>query len=279
MKVVCSIKKDNDLISSLMDFGFSYDLSHYLYRHKENILVNNKPLTSTDLKIGDVLIINLVEENKSYGCSSSPLNIVYEDDYLLIVSKRKNQATIPTINHYNDNLSSDVANYYLKNKILSKIHCVTRLDYETSGLVIFAKHQYIHNLLMKTNIEKYYVAKVRGIINENGCIKLSISKDPNDKKKRIISSDGKESVTEYEIIGYDKNCTLVKAHLLTGRTHQIRVHFSSIGHPLVGDSLYGNDQNKDLELECYNLIFVHPISKKLLNIKKENNILKQKMHV
>ncbi|MCH5180687.1 MAG: RluA family pseudouridine synthase [Erysipelotrichales bacterium] len=268
MKVVCSIKKDNDLISALMEFGFSYDLSHYLYRHKENILVNNKPLTSPNLKVGDVLIINLVEENKEYGKSSSPLHIVYEDDYLLIVSKRKNQATIPTINHYNDNLSSDVANYYLENNIFSKIHCVTRLDYETSGLVIFAKHQYIHNLLMKTEIEKYYIAKVHGIINENGCIKLPIIKDPNDKKKRIISKDGKDSITEYEIIDYEKNCTIVKVHLLTGRTHQIRVHFSSIGYPLVGDSLYGTDQNKDLELECCNLIFIHPITKKLLNIRK-----------
>lgn len=250
-----------------MEFGFSYDLSHYLYRHKENILVNNEPLTSPNLKVGDVLIINLIEENKEYGKSSSPLNIVYEDDYLLIVNKRKNQATIPTINHYNDNLSSDVANYYLKNNIYSKIHCVTRLDFETSGLVIFAKHQYIHNLLMKANIEKYYIAKVHGIINENGCIKLPIMKDPSDKKKRIISNDGKDSITEYEIIGYEKNCTLVKIHLLTGRTHQIRVHFSSIGYPLVGDSLYGNDQNKELELECENLVFVHPITKKPLKIR------------
>ena len=269
MKVVCSIKKDSDLISALIDFGFSYDLSHYLYRHKENILVNNMPLTSTNLKVGDVLIINLIEENKKYGNSSSPLDIVYEDDYLLIVNKQKNQATIPTINHYTNNLSSDVANYYLENNILSKIHCVTRLDYETSGLVIFAKHQYIHNLLMKTKIEKYYIAKVHGIINENGIIKLPIKKDPNDKKKRIISNDGKESITEYNIINYDKNCTLVKIHLLTGRTHQIRVHFSSIGHPLVGDSLYGNDRNKNLELECFNLIIIHPITKKILNIKKK----------
>ena len=268
MKVVCNITKDNDLISSLIDFGFSYDLSHYLYHHNEFVLVNNEPLTSTNLKVGDVLIITLVEENKTYGNSSSPLDVIYEDDYLLIVYKRKNQATIPTINHYNDNLSSDVANYYLKNNIFAKIHCVTRLDYETSGLVIFAKHQYIHNLLMKTEIEKYYIAKVHGIINENGIIKLPIKKDPNDKKKRIISNDGKESITEYEIINYEKNCTLVKAHLLTGRTHQIRVHFSSINHPLVGDSLYGNDINKNLELECSNLIFIHPISKKLLNVRK-----------
>lgn len=269
MKIVCSIKENNDLISSLMGFGFSYSLSHYLYHHQEFILLNNEPIANrTNLKKGDVLTITLIEGNKIYGYSSSPIKIIYEDEYFLIVDKPKNLATIPTINHYNQNLASNVAEYYLRNNIKAKIHCVNRLDYETSGLVIFAKHQYIHSLFMDIELQKYYTAKVHGIVSENGRITFSIKKDPNHYKKRIIAADGKNCITEYQIIKYENANTIVHIHLITGRTHQIRVHFASIGHPLIGDSLYGMDQNIDLELDCTSISFIHPITKKLLRIKK-----------
>ncbi len=272
MKILYSIHKNNDLISTLKDFGFSYNLSHYLYHHPENILVNNKPIENFNLKMGDELTINLIEDNKIYGESSSPLDIIYEDEYILIVFKKKNQATIPTFNHYLDNLASDVSHYYLQHNIQGKIHCVTRLDYETSGLVLFAKHQYIHNLFQNTLIDKYYLVTVHGIIKENGIIKFPIKKDPHDTKKRIICSDGKKSITEYKVLKYDQDNTTLLVHLLTGRTHQIRLHFSSINHPVIGDSLYGHDKDIDLKLECYNLIFTHPITKNLLNIKKKTKL-------
>ena len=260
---------DNDFISTLCGFGFSYDLANYLYHHQDLVKINNQQFKSPNIKKGDIIILNLFEENKVYGNSSNKLDILYEDDYLLIVNKPHNIATIPTIRHYDNNLASDVSNYYLSHGIKSKIHVVTRLDYETSGIVIFAKHQYIHALMSKTKIDKYYLVDVHGLILENGIIDKPILKDPNDTKKRIIDEKGKPSITEYEIIKINKaeNKTTIKAHLLTGRTHQIRLHFASISHPVIGDKLYGSDNASTLCLTCMEVKFIHPITNNLIHIK------------
>ena len=260
---------NNDFISTLCGFDFSYDLANYLYHHQDLVKINGQEFKSPNIKKGDIIILNLFEENKVYGNSSNKLDILYEDDYLLIVNKPHNIATIPTIRHYDNNLASDVSNYYLSHGIKSKIHVVTRLDYETSGIVIFAKHQYIHALMSKTKIDKYYIVDVKGLILENGIIDKPILKDPNDTKKRIIDEKGKPSITEYEIIKINKaeNITTIKAHLLTGRTHQIRLHFASISHPVIGDKLYGSDNASTLCLTCMEVKFIHPITKNLIHIK------------
>lgn len=260
------VTQDNDLISTLKSWGFSPTLASYLYHHKYLIRVNDIQISHCNLKKGDLVSITLLEENKTYGNSSNSLDIKYEDDYLLIVNKPPNIATIPTIRHFDNNLSSDVTNYYIKNGVKSIIHIVNRLDYETSGLIIFAKHAYIHSLFRNIKIEKYYLLKVHGIILKNGIINKPIMKDPLNKKKRIISEKGKESITEYEIIRQDDNSTFLKAHLVTGRTHQLRLHFSSINHPIIGDSLYGKDEGINLELVCNELKFIHPITHSTIHI-------------
>lgn len=263
---------DNDFISTLCGFGFSYDLASFLYHHHDLVKINNQAFSSPNIKKGDKIELNLFEENKVYGNSKNELDILYEDDYLLIVNKPHNIATIPTIRHFNNNLASDVSNYYLNHNIKSKIHVVTRLDYETNGIVIFAKHQYIHALMSKVKIDKYYLANVHGIIRKKAVINKPILKDPNDTKKRIIDEKGKPSITEYEIINVNEkeNKTTIKAHLITGRTHQIRLHFASISHPVIGDKLYGTDNTYDiLYLTCIEVKFIHPITNSLIHIKIE----------
>ena len=263
------VSKNNDLISTLRDFGFSYSQASYLYHHLEFIKLNNQKLERYNLTVGDILEITLEEENKIYGKSSNHIKIIYEDEYFLVVDKPKNIATIPTKSHYENNLSSDIANYYLKNNIKSKIHILTRLDYETSGLVLLAKNQYIQNIMKNGKIDKFYSCMVHGIVNESGLIDSPILKDPTHYKRRIVSEKGQKSVTEYAVIKHIGNNTQLWIHLLTGRTHQIRVHLASISHPLIGDSLYGNDQEMDLSLICEEIHFTHPITNKLLKIKRK----------
>lgn len=263
MKIESFVKVDNDLISCLNEIGFTYSLAHYLYHHLENVKVNGVLPTSFALKKGDKIEIFLEEKTKEYGNSNNPLDVIYEDDYILIVNKPHNIATIPTINHYYNNLSSDVNEYYKKHNIRAKIHVVNRLDYETSGLVIFAKHQYIHSLFSNIKITKHYHALVEGKIEEDGEINKPIKKI-NQDKKRIIDDTGKPSITQYKVIVKNANSTMLDINLLTGRTHQIRLHFASISHPLIGDNLYSNGKSKDtLCLDCYYLEFIHPITHKL----------------
>ncbi len=266
------VTKDIDLFTFLKSQGFSWPLSRFLYRHPEFLRVNNKTLTDYHLFKGDQLTIILEEENKSYGSSKNDFRILYEDDYFLIVDKKPNLASLPTKAHYENNLASDVANYYLKKNIKAKFHILTRLDYETSGVVILAKHAYIQELMAKIKISKYYLLKVHGQLLKDGLINKPIKKDPNDTKRRIVASDGKKAMTRFKVIAIDTDRTLIYAKLLTGRTHQLRVHFAYLGHPIVGDNLYGKDKKENLLLNCHKVIFNHPITKQVIKVKSQFKI-------
>lgn len=266
------IPDNTDLFSFLTGQGFSWPLSRFLYRHTEFLRVNNKVINDYHLLKGDHLSVILEEENKCYGTSKNDFRILYEDDYFLIVDKEPNLATIPTYAHYDNNLASDVANYYLKNNIKAKLHVLTRLDFETSGIVILAKHAHIQELMAKVKISKYYLLKVHGQILNGGLIDKPIKKDPRDTKKRIIANDGKKAMTRFKVIANDIDKTLIYAKLLTGRTHQLRVHFAYLGHPIVGDNLYGNDKEENLLLNCHKVIFKHPITKQIIVVKSQFKI-------
>ena len=162
-----------------------------------------------------------------------------------------------------------------------KIRPVNRLDLGTSGIVIFAKCSYIHECLslqMKDNLfKKQYLALVYGnLSNRNGVINLPIGRKNGSIIERTIDyENGKNSITNYEVICYDSksDCSLIRCNLVTGRTHQIRVHFSAIGHPLAGDTLYGNSNcifNR-LMLHCSKLEFFHPVTNKKIIIESLDN--------
>ncbi len=149
--------------------------------------------------------------------------------------------------------------YLQKKNISTNIHVVTRLDYQTSGLMIIAKDGHTHYLLTKDNIiEKRYKAIVSGIlIEKQGLIDLPIARKDEISILREVNVNGKKAVTEYKVLDEIKNKSLVEVKLHTGRTHQIRVHFSTLGHPLIGDKLYGKEE-KRLMLHCYYLRFKNP---------------------
>lgn len=255
------VVKDNTTIEELLDTAmFSSSLKSKVLK-ENNIYCNNVLFQhETMLKPNDIVDIILPEEESSINCIPGNLNIVYEDDYLLIVDKPNNIPVIGTRAHYDYHLSGIVANYFKLNNIKSTIHLVNRLDLETSGLVIFAKHQYIHGLFAQSpfKIKKRYYALVEGILDKKSDVINAPILKIDGQMKRIIDPSGQKAQTAYKVIAENNGNSLVDIELLTGRTHQIRIHFSSINHPLVGDSLYGNS-NTGVCLQSYGLDFVHPI--------------------
>lgn len=142
-------------------------------------------------------------------------------------------------------------------------HIVTRLDRNTTGIVIFAKYGHIHHLFSKVNLKKIYTCLVYGKTHTSGIIEANIRRSKDSIITREVASDGKYAKTSYEVINQNDKYSLCKVHLHTGRTHQIRVHFQHIGHPIVGDSLYDgfHDKIHGQVLQCTQIYFVHPINK------------------
>lgn len=252
----------------LLKQGFSTNNIYYLLG-EGHVLVNGRKINDRNYTFDEgkqIVFVKLLDEVCNVIATDKPIKIVYEDDYLLIVDKPADLDVEPTMANNEETLANYVANYYKQKDIKSNIHLVNRLDKATSGLVILAKNQYIHNLLNDAKIVKKYQAIVEGKVKK-GTIKIKISKDDNSIK-RVIDPNGKECITKYKLIKFDGTNSLVDVEILTGRTHQIRLSFASINHPLVGDKLYNSNyvEGTNMFLRAYNLQFVHPISNKKINI-------------
>lgn len=198
-----------------------------------------------------------------------PLNIVYEDAYYLVLDKPSGLATIATKSHYAENLSGAVM-AYLSPKIpdyTSRV--IGRLDKDTAGLVIFAKNLIAYNLLK--DLQKTYYALCKGIVDHELVIDKpikTVNVDGINDRKRIIAPDGKPAKTfVYPVKNFDSYC-LVKIKLENGRTHQIRVHLSSVGHALLGDEIYGKvcEGLNHAALVCKEISFYHPFERKTINL-------------
>ncbi len=220
------------------------------------------------LKDGDLLevIIPSDEENINITPIHKPFKILYEDSYLLIIDKSPNIACLPTKAHFDNSLANYVMAYYRKMGIASGIHFVNRLDYSTTGIVVLTKDTYTTTLMTANIIEKRYLLLVDGVLKEKGIIECGIEKDPNSAIKRRITSDFINSKTIYKPLKVKEDSTLIEAVLETGKTHQLRVHFSSIGHPIQGDKLYGTSPRNDLKLHSYLFVFIHPFTKEKITI-------------
>ena len=197
------------------------------------------------------------------------LDILLEDEALLIVNKPAGIPVHPSQNHYTNSLSNGVKYYFNQNNINKKIRPVNRLDKDTSGIVIFAKNEYIQEALvkqMKNNyFKKEYVTVLEGNLNKkSGTINAPIARKPGSIMEREISKVGETAISHFELLENYKDYCIVKYTLETGRTHQLRVHSKHIGHPIVGDTLYGNSSSLIARqaLHAYKISFIHPLSKK-----------------
>ena len=262
-------KNINEVLS--LEFKISTRLKNKLIKNNMIFLNGNICDTRNNLAIGDKLVINLSysEDNSNIVPKKIPLDIIYEDEWLLVVNKPATIAIHPSILHFDNSLSNGVCFYFNKIGLNKKIRPVNRLDIDTSGLVIFAKCEYIQEYLsleMQENIlKKEYLCLCSGLFNKkSGIIDLPIARKEGSIIERSIDRKGKRSITHYKVVEEFKDFSLVLCKLETGRTHQIRLHMASIGHPLLGDTLYGSSSNlvSRQALHSYKIKFIHPITKK-----------------
>ena len=264
------------LIEYLKSQHFSENLIHKFQLNPGLISVNGEKQSSLQvtLTVNATVLITLPPETSEIpAIPNTFLDIVYEDDYLLVINKPHDLSVIGTKAHYTNNLAGYIMYYYQNQEIKATVHYVNRLDRATSGLILVAKHQYIHALFAKTHICKKYLAEVYGKINGSGVIDFPIKKS-NQPRSIIyeVNPNGQVATTKYEVIATTNLTSEIEAELVTGRTHQLRVHFAYLDHPIVGDELYGKtEQPTFLHLQSNYLAFIHPITKKqiVLQLPKE----------
>ena len=276
MEINYKIKNSTQTINSILQNELQIS-SRLLYKliKLNKIQLNHQPCdTRKTITLGDTITINFdyEEDNSNIVPTKMDLNIIFEDDWLLVVNKPAGIAIHPSVLHYSDSLCNGIRFYFDKIGLKKKIRPVNRLDLNTSGLVVFAKCEYIQECLinqMKNNqFKKEYLAVCNGIFDKkSGTINLPIARKENSIIERCISKNGQTAITHFEVLKEFNNYSLVKCSLETGRTHQIRVHMSAIGHPLLGDSLYGSisDLINRQALHCFNLQFIHPVYNNDLN--------------
>ena len=257
---------------------------------KGGVTVNSKAQKpSYLLKYGDKVEVNIQENLLKIEPENIPLDIIYEDDNMAVVNKPSGILTHPTTVEMHGTLVNALLYKYGEN--LSDVNgefrrgILHRLDRNTSGLLMIAKNNQTHEFLVEKmklgGIDKRYLAVVKGMIEEDEfVINKPIGRNYSKPQKMEINPEGKESISEVKVIQRFKDATLIEVHLVTGRTHQIRVHMSSIGHPVYNDTLYGFGKMKikteEQVLQSYKLSFPKPFTEEILTfeVSKDSKLIK-----
>lgn len=258
------------LLSYLKAQKYSSQVITHLKRTENGLLLNGEwAYVRTLLHTGDVLTVRLIEEEHSENIvpTNLPLNIVYEDEDLLIINKNADTPIHPSQGNYDNTLANAVTYYYQQKGLPFTYRCINRLDRDTTGLLILAKHMYSASLLsdmvQRREIHREYLAIATGIVPDEGTIIAPIGRVSGSTIERQVDAEnGEYACTHYKRLAHKDGYSLISLKLETGRTHQIRVHMKHIGHPLPGDFLYNPDYaviNRQA-LHSYRLAFAHPIT-------------------
>ncbi len=249
--------------------GLSMRLITRLKNTPDGILMDGKLLRAVDfVKAGAVITVNLPDEQSEYiEPIEGKLDILYEDSFILAVNKPPFMPVHPVKQHQTDTLANIVVYYAQKRGESYVFRAHNRLDRDTSGIVLIAKDKFTINIL-KNGVKKTYTALVHGKIGHGGTIAKPIGLLDDSKMVRHVLSEGTPAITHYAPIAFNEQATLLKLQLETGKTHQIRCHMSSMGHPLVGDDLYGgkSDFINRQALHCGTVEFTHPVTSEIITV-------------
>ncbi len=277
MKTNYWLTEDQSVLSYLQSFGVAPSKIHRLFaegrltvNHKEPVRSLNQPL-----KKGDLLTVDTAE-HRDFLPDEKKLDILYEDDYLLIVNKPAHILVHPDDKSKRGTLCNIVSFYYQNKGYDYSIKYAHRLDTDTSGILLFAKDMLcaakLNQLIATHTLKRNYLCFTEGLWQKKcGTIDLPIGMDRHHNQRRRISKTGKKAVTHYEVLKEFGDYSLLKVTLKTGRTHQIRVHMKAMNHPILGDELYGGNLKKAprLCLHSYEVMFDHPVTKQPIHLKKE----------
>lgn len=268
-KYIYKLDKEMAIRDVLLSFGVGKEKIYHFDLQRSFYINGNQVGQYEILQKGQTLEIEF-NEQIDLAPLGDDLNVVYEDEYYLIVNKPRH-ILIHDDGNKNITLANMVAKYYKDHHIRRKIRFCNRLDFDTAGLVIFAKdfisEASMNKLISNREVEKKYYAICHGNFSQKeGEITYKIGRDRHNAKKMRVSSTGKEALTRYKVLKNGR-LSLLDVNLYTGRTHQIRLHFSHIKHPILGDILYGNDGYEDLALQAYHLKFKHPFTNQEILIK------------
>ena len=247
--------------------NISYRLLVRLKRVENGITADGMHVRTIDrLKAGSVVKLRLPEDTEALPPYALDLDIVYEDDDILVINKPPAMAVHPSPGHDDNTLANAVCAHYEQIGEFYKFRPVYRLDRDTSGLILIAKNTHCAAVL-GGNVKKLYYAVCEGLIEKGATIDLPIRIAEGRSIMREVGEGGVSAVTHFKPIGNTGGHTLLELELETGRTHQIRVHLSHIGHPLAGDDMYGGKRDKigRQALHCGRLWFTHPITGENLN--------------
>lgn len=278
MKLKYVVKKDEhfDNIKEVLKTKFEISDRLLLKLKKNNLIFLNgsvanikEPINSNDMV---EISLDYDEDNTNIVPVKMALKIVFEDDWLLILNKPAGYPIHPSMLHFEDSISNGVKYYFDSINLHKKIRPVNRLDKDTSGIVIFAKNEYAQECLvrqMKQNeFVKEYIAVCCGKFDSLvGTVNAPISRKDGSIIERCVNQNGDYSVTHYDVVQSNSNMSVVHLRLDTGRTHQIRVHMSYLGHSIVGDTLYGtaSDLINRQALHSSSVTFYHPVTKQRLS--------------
>ncbi|MCB7152451.1 RluA family pseudouridine synthase [Bacillus stercoris] len=235
-----------------------------------DLLINGEHVTvKAILKEGDLLIVKFPEEQVSETLLAEPvpLDILYEDEHVLVINKQPYVSSIPSREHPSGSIANGIIDHYQKNGVRATVHLVTRLDRDTSGVMLVAKHRFAHSILSSAQknglVKRRYAAVVHGRMAQmEGTVDAPIGRHPDSIIERTVTPDGQKAVTHFYVTCAHDDMSSVTLQLETGRTHQIRVHMSYLGHPLCGDTLYGGTR-RDIgrqALHSEHLSFIHPLT-------------------
>lgn len=246
-------------------------------KYEGKILLNGAPVhVNVPVKAGDTVeaLVDLEEASDVLDPEDIPLDILYEDDCLIAVNKQPNIVVHPTAYHPSGTIANGIVHHLLQKGIVKKVRPVSRLDRDTTGILLFAKNPFVQEFLIRQMQDKTFRKEYIGVVcghmpTESGVINLPIDRKPGSIMLRHIADTGAPSITHYSLIERLKDADYLKFHLETGRTHQIRVHCQAVGHPLLGDTLY-SDLVTDLisrqSLHSITTTFIHPLSREEMTL-------------